>query len=70
MKIVMAALLLAATILAAPVHARTEGPSRGVHNHGLGRSWVVRVLDWLGLHPRLGSIWGASSAYIDPDGLS
>lgn len=61
----MAALLLAASILAAPVHARTEGPPRG---DGLGRSWVVQVLSWLGIQPGPGSIWEASSAYIDPDG--
>ncbi len=67
-KNVMAALLLAATILAAPVHARNEGPSKGVRGDGADRSWVVQVLTWLGLPKGLGSIWEGSSAYIDPNG--
>lgn len=66
-KNVMAALLLAATILAAPGHA-AERPSRGVHEAGPARSWIVRVLSILGFPKGLGSIWEADSAYIDPNG--
>jgi hypothetical protein len=68
-KNVMVALLLATALLTVPVPARAKGPERGIRDTGPGRAWVVRILDWLGLHPQgLGSIWESSSANIDPDG--
>ena len=68
-KNVLAALLLAATLLVLPASAQAKGWTEGLHDTAPGRHWVVRILNWLGLHPQgIGSIWEASSAHIDPDG--
>lgn len=68
-KNVLVALLLAATLLVLPAPALAKRPGGGLRDIGPGRTWVVRILNWLGLHPQgIGSIWEASSAHIDPDG--
>lgn len=68
-KNLMAAMLLVVAFLMASIPARAEGPARGVHDARPGTAWMVRILDWLGLHPQgIGSIWEASSANIDPNG--
>ena len=67
-KNLIAAVLLLAAFVTASVPALAEGPEKGVRESP-GTAWVVRILGWLGLQPQgLGSIWGASSANIDPDG--
>jgi hypothetical protein len=64
----IAALFLCVALLAASIPARAESPRRGVREAG-PRTWVVRILSWIGLHPQgFGSIWAPSSANIDPDG--
>jgi hypothetical protein len=68
-KNLMAALLLAAAFLTASIPVQAEEAARGRHYARPGTDWMVRILDWLGLHSRgLGSIWEASSANIDPNG--
>lgn len=67
-KNVLAAVLLVAVILAVPIPAHAKQPARGVRDTGPVRAWVVRILDWLGMHQAPGSIWEASSANIDPNG--
>lgn len=68
-KNLMAAMLLAAAFLMVSISAQAEGPARRMRDARPGTAWVVRVLNWLGLHTRgLGSIWEADSAHIDPNG--
>ena len=68
-KNLMAALLLAAAFLTASIPAQAGEPARERRDASPGTSWVVQLLDWLGLHPQdLGSIWDADSANIDPNG--
>ena len=69
MKNLMAALLLAAAFLTASIPAQAEGPARGMRDANPRTAWVVRLLDWLGLHPQgFSSTWESSSANIDPNG--
>jgi hypothetical protein len=68
-KNVLAAVLLVAVVLTVPIPAHAKQPASGVRDAGPVRAWVVRILDWLGMHPtRIGSVWEASSANIDPNG--
>jgi hypothetical protein len=68
-KNLMAAMLLVVAFLMAAIPAQAVGPARGVRHASPGTAWMVRILDWLGLHPQvLGSIWEADSAHIDPNG--
>lgn len=66
---VLIALLLAATLLILPAPVQAKGWTEGLRDTAPGRTWVVRILNWLGLHPRgIHSTWEASSANIDPNG--
>jgi len=73
-KNLVAVVFVLVTFVTVSVPALAAGPAGGGREGDPQVSWTVRILGWrgwlgwLGIPPSLGSVWEASSAYIDPNG--